>query len=239
MKKKMIFAALGAVLMVSAAPIKAVADRVNAPIQMESRVYPMVVPGGGTIPLSAEYFEMRLGLPAGEIAAITITSLPPEGSGCLMLDGVEVQVHDTIFRSELDRLCYVQDESALAASSGWFSFIPLCLSEIHGKQDSAKICATFQLQEGDSVGRPVVQDVFCLTEPETPVSAALAPLEGRVVYTVSQKPLQGRVQLEDGRCRYTPNEDASGTDRFVLRALDEQGRVSAPIEVQVLIRAEG
>lgn len=239
MKKRMILAALGAALMTAAAPIPAAADRADTPIRMESRVYPMMMPGGGSIPLSAEYFEMRLGLPAGEIAAITITSLPPEGSGCLMLDGVEVQVHDTIFRSELDRLCYVQDESALAASSGWFSFIPLCLSEIHGKQGSAKICATFQLQEGDSVGRPVVQDVFCLTEPETPVSAALAPLEGRVVYTVSQKPLQGRVQLEDGRCRYTPNEDASGTDRFVLRALDEQGRVSAPIEVQVVIRAEG
>lgn len=239
MKKKMIFAALGAVLMVSAAPIRAVADRVNAPIQMESRVYPMVVPGGGTIPLSAEYFEMRLGLPAGEIAAITITSLPPEGSGCLMLDGVEVQVHDTIFRSELDRLCYVQDESALAASSGWFSFIPLCLSEVHGKEGSAKICATFQLQEGDGIGRPVVQDVFCLTEPETPVAAALAPLEGRVVYTVSQKPLQGRVQLEAGRCLYTPNKDSDGTDRFALVALDEQGRVSAPIRVKVMIQSEG
>lgn len=53
------------------------------------------------VPLSAEYFEMRLGLEPGEIAAITITSLPQEGSGKLMLDGVEVQVHDTIFRSEL------------------------------------------------------------------------------------------------------------------------------------------
>ena len=81
-----------------------------------------------------------------------------------------------------------------------------------------------------------MQDVFCLTEPKTPVSAALAPLEGRVVYTVSQKPLQGRVELTEGRCLYTPNEDASGTDRFVLVALDEQGRVSTPIRVEIAVR---
>ena len=179
---------------------------------------------------------MRLGLPAGEIAAITIASLPPRGSGRLMLDGVEVQVHDTIFRSELDRLCYVQDEGALAASSGWFSFIPLCRSELNKTEGSTKICATFQLQEEDGIGRPIVQDVFCLTEPKTPVSAALAPLKGRVVYTVSQKPLQGRVELIEGRCLYTPNEDAGGTDRFVLVALDEQGRVSAPIRVEIAVR---
>lgn len=236
MKKRNILAVLGAVLIAAVAPMVAEADRPSAPIQMESRVYPMVLPRGGTIPLSAEYFEMRLGLPAGEIAAITIASLPAQGSGRLMLDGVEVQVHDTIFRSELDRLCYVQDEGALAASSGWFSFIPLCRSELNKTEGSTKICATFQLREEDGIGRPIVQDVFCLTEPKTPVSAALAPLEGRVVYTVSQKPLQGRVELTEGRCLYTPNEDASGTDRFVLVALDEQGRVSTPIRVEIAVR---
>ncbi len=151
MKKRKILAVLGAVLIAAAAPMVAEADRPSAPIQMESRVYPMVLPRGGTIPLSAEYFEMRLGLPAGEIAAITIVSLPVQGSGRLMLDGVEVQVHDTIFRSELDRLCYVQDEGALAASSGWFSFIPLCRSELNknmcdlsatgGGRDWASDCA--------------------------------------------------------------------------------------------------
>ena len=236
MKKRNILAVLSAVLIAAATPMVAEADRPSAPIQMESRVYPMVLPRGGTIPLSAEYFEMRLGLPAGEIAAITIASLPAQGSGRLMLDGVEVQVHDTIFRSELDRLCYVQDEGALAASSGWFSFIPLCRSELNKTEGSTKICATFQLQEEDGIGRPIVQDVFCLTEPKTPVSAALAPLKGRVVYTVSQKPLQGRVELIEGRCLYTPNEDAGGTDRFVLVALDEQGRVSAPIRVEIAAR---
>lgn len=122
---------------------------------LQSRVYPIQLPPGTNVPLSAEYFEMRLGLEPGEIAAITITSLPQEGSGKLMLDGVEVQVHDTIFRSELDRLCYVQDDNALSASAGWFSFIPLCSSEILGEEPAERVCATFQLKAaGDDRSAP-------------------------------------------------------------------------------------
>lgn len=180
---------------------------------------------------------MRLGLKPGEIAAITITSLPEEGSGKLMLDGVEVQIYDTIFRSELDRLCYVQDENALAASSGWFSFIPLCTSQIHGKEDVQKVCATFQIREQeDTEERPIVQDVFCHTSAQTPVSAALSCMQGEVVYTISRKPAKGTLSFEDGRCVYTPQGGQTGSDSFVLTALDEQGRVSAPIRVSVAIQ---
>ena len=154
-----------------------------------------------------------------------------------MLDGVEVQIYDTIFRSELDRLCYVQDENALAASSGWFSFIPLCTSQIHGKEDVQKVCATFQIREQEDIEeRPIVQDVFCHTSAQTPVSAALSCMQGEVVYTISRKPAKGMVSFEDGRCVYTPQEGQTGSDSFVLTALDEQGRVSAPIRVSVAIQ---
>lgn len=203
---------------------------------LQSRVYPIQLPPGTNIPLSAEYFEMRLGLELGEIAAITITSLPQEGSGKLMLDGVEVQVYDTIFRSELDRLCYVQDDNALAASAGWFSFIPLCSSQILGKEPAERVCATFQLKAQQiTAPRPMVQDVFCRTNSGTQVSAALSCLQGKVVYTVNRKPAQGSVHFEDGRCIYTPQEGAAGTDRFELVALDEAGGVSSPITVEVFI----
>ena len=216
-----------------AVPIRVAAQESS----MESRVYPLILPAGESVSLSAEYFEMRLGLKPGEIAAITITSLPEEGSGKLMLDGVEVQIYDTIFRSELDRLCYVQDENALAASSGWFSFIPLCTSQIHGKEDVQKVCATFQIREQeDTEERPIVQDVFCHTSAQTPVSAALSCMQGEVVYTISRKPAKGTVSFEDGRCVYTPQEGQTGSDSFVLTALDEQGRVSAPIRVSVAIQ---
>lgn len=233
MKRQKAAAVLLALSLFFAVPIRVAAQESS----MESRVYPLILPAGESVSLSAEYFEMRLGLKPGEIAAITITSLPEEGSGKLMLDGVEVQIYDTIFRSELDCLCYVQDENALAASSGWFSFIPLCTSQIHGKEDVQKVCATFQIREQeDTEERPIVQDVFCHTSAQTPVSAALSCMQGEVVYTISRKPAKGMVSFEDGRCVYTPQEGQIGSDSFVLTALDEQGRVSAPIRVSVAIQ---
>ena len=107
-------------------------------------------------------------------------------------------------------------------------------------KESTKICATFQIgQQLDTAQRPLVQDVFCCTSGQTPVFAALSCLQGKVVYTVQRKPAKGSVCFADGKCVYTPNEGTQGTDRFVLTALDEQGGVSAPIEVQVMIRSEG
>lgn len=227
---------LAMLLLLGSTPVQAAGNTTACKSQqasMESRVCPLLLPPGRSVTLSAEYLEMRLGLPAGEIAAITITSLPKQSGGRLMLDGVEVQMYDTILRSELDRLCYVQDDSAQQAGAGWFSFIPLC-------KESTKICATFQIgQQPDTAQRPLVQDVFCCTSGQTPVFAALSCLQGKVVYTVQRKPAKGSVCFADGKCVYTPNEGAQGTDRFVLTALDEQGGVSAPIEVQVMIRSEG
>lgn len=226
---------LAMLLLLGGTPVQAAGnttDRKSQQASMESRVCPLLLPPGNSVTLSAEYLEMRLGLPAGEIAAITITSLPKQSGGRLMLDGVEVQMYDTILRSELDRLCYVQDDSALQAGAGWFSFIPLC-------KESTKICATFQIGHQDTEERPLVQDVFCCTSGQTPVFAALSCLQGKVVYTVQRKPAKGSVCFADGKCVYTPNEGAQGSDRFVLTALDEQGGVSAPIEVQVMIRSEG
>lgn len=172
---------LAMLLLLGGTPVQAAGNTTACKSQqssMESRVCPLLLPPGNSVTLSAEYLEMRLGLPAGEIAAITITSLPKQSGGRLMLDGVEVQMYDTILRSELDRLCYVQDDSAQQAGAGWFSFIPLC-------KESTKICATFQIgQQLDTAQRPLVQDVFCCTSGQTPVFAALSCLQGKVVYTV-------------------------------------------------------
>ena len=114
---------LAMLLLLGGTPVQAAENTTackNQQPSMESRVCPLLLPPGNSVTLSAEYLEMRLGLPAGEIAAITITSLPKQSGGRLMLDGVEVQMYDTILRSELDRLCYVQDDSAQQAGAGWF-----------------------------------------------------------------------------------------------------------------------
>ncbi len=210
----------------------------------ESRVYPIFIPKesvGKTIPLSAEYFEMRMGWNSGELAGITITSLPRESDGKLMLDGVEVQVYDTIFRSELDRLCYVQDEDALQLSSGWFSFIPICSSQVKKTQALPHLCATFQIIPKNTE-RPLVQDVFCKTVSDTKIQTALpcftSNSQSRIIYTLNKKPKKGSVSLSGENCIYTPNEGETGSDRFVLTAFDENGGISSPIQVRVMIESD-
>lgn len=210
----------------------------------ESRVYPIFIPKeavGKTIPLSAEYFEMRMGWNSGELAGITITSLPEESNGKLMLDGVEVQIYDTIFRSELDRLCYVQDEDTLQVSAGWFSFIPLCSSQTKKEQKLPRLCATFQIIPKNTE-RPLVQDVFCKTVSDTKIQTALpcftSSEKKRIIYTLNQKPSKGSISLSGESCIYIPNEGAQGSDRFVLTALDEYGGISSPIQVRVIIEPE-
>ena len=233
MKKIQALVLIAAMLILMILPVQA-ADMAQKE-RMESAVYPILLPDGENVPLSAAYFEMRLGLESGEIAAITITSLPGQGRGRLMLDGVEVQVYDTLLRSELDRLCYVQGDEDTGA--GWFSFIPLYSSDVMQGQRT-RLCVTFQVMEQQNAQRPIVQDVFCVSQPRTSVAAALQNLRGEVVYTLSRKPMQGTVSFEDGRCVYTPKEGAKGSDSFELTALDEFGGVSAPIQVSVVIKSE-
>ena len=81
---------LAMLLLLGGTPVQAAGnttDRKSQQASMESRVCPLLLPPGNSVTLSAEYLEMRLGLPAGEIAAITITSLPKQSGGRLMLDG--------------------------------------------------------------------------------------------------------------------------------------------------------
>lgn len=70
---------LAMLLLLGGTPVQAAENTTackNQQPSMESKVCPLLLPPGNSVTLSAEYLEMRLGLPAGEIAAITITSLP-------------------------------------------------------------------------------------------------------------------------------------------------------------------
>ena len=106
---------LAMLLLLGGTPVQAAENTTackNQQPSMESKVCPLLLPPGNSVTLSAEYLEMRLGLPAGEIVAITIISLPKQSGGRLMLDGVEVQMYDTILRSELAVLCAGRQRTA-------------------------------------------------------------------------------------------------------------------------------
>lgn len=216
------FAALTAANMLFSIPCKAA-----EPVRMKSCVYPIyLTEETEMLPLSREYFEMRLGLAPGELLAITITSMPNKSN--LMLDGVEVEVYDTLLAGDTDRLSYYKEEG-----EGWFSFIPICKGE---KDDSDKICATFTINQAEKP-YPSIKEVFCQTLPERKIGTSFSQEEGeRAVYTLLKKPLQGKVKCSGESCDYTPNSAAEGEDSFSLVALYQNGMVSAPIPVQVKIQ---
>ena len=63
---------LAMLLLLGGTPVQAAGNTTACKSQqssMESRVCPLLLPPGNSVTLSAEYLEMRLGLPAGEIAA--------------------------------------------------------------------------------------------------------------------------------------------------------------------------
>lgn len=63
---------------------------------MESRAYPLILPAGESVSLSAEYFEMRLGLKPGEIDLSLINGL----SFAMKKQGYEVDVSRTSLEAE-------------------------------------------------------------------------------------------------------------------------------------------
>ena len=193
------------------------------PEKMISCIYPVSLPEGmETLPLSAEYICMRLETAPGELLAITVTSMPKDGE--LLLDGVQVELYDTILAGKLDRLSYRLNSSG----PNWFSFVPVC----RGTQK--RICVTFNISQEKREGIPA-KEVVCMTQPDTLVAAALPHREDMVYITV-KKPVQGRAACFEGRCIYIPNKKTEGKDSFVLAALSKDGRVSYPIEVTATIQ---
>ena len=192
-----------------------------------SQSYPIFLPDEmKVLPLSKEYFSLRLQIPQKDLLAVTIISLPKPESGSLMLDGVPVELYDTILAKDLDRLCYTSKKD-----KGWFSVIPVCRKNPFA-QDT-KICATFSINKRKE-DFPIIKEAVCVTQPETGIRAALEQ-ESNLVYTVVKKPLKGTADCFAGGCTYTPDKGVQGQDLFSLAAMHKDGRVSSPIQIKTVI----
>ena len=192
-----------------------------------SRAYPIFLPDEiKSLPLSKEYFSLRLRIPQKDLLAVTVISLPKPEDGNLMLDGLPVDLYDTILAKDLDRLCYTSRKDG-----GWFSLIPVCRKNPFA-QDT-KICATFSINKGKE-DFPFIKEAVCVTQPETGIKAALEQ-ESNLVYTVVKKPLKGTADCFAGGCTYTPDKGAQGQDLFSLAAMHKDGRVSSPIQIKTVI----
>ena len=98
--------------------------------------------------------------------------------------------------------------------------------------------ALFERKEpAAQAGAPAVQDVEVTTYRDLPIQGRfrLASGEGEMTYAVAEEPGKGSVTIDGASFTYTPEEGATGKDRFTYTATDSAGRTSAPAQVTVRI----
>lgn len=198
--------------------------------EMTSKVCALTVEQGKTTTFSAEYFEKSLGLPSGDIRAITIASLPPKEQGKFFLDGVEVSLYDILLRSEVDRLCFAANQET---TKSWFSFIPMC---------SKDICATISMNVSEGTNQsPILRNGLCKTAMGIPVKSSVYVEDNngdKIALQVSEKPNKGQVTIDGCQYTYTPYQGYSGKDSFTITGIDNRGGVSNEATISVEIEKQ-
>ena len=96
-------------------------------------------------------------------------------------------------------------------------------------------------KETDTVpeeGAPVAQDLQIRTYRGIPYQAQFLASDGEgddITYAVEEAPGKGTVEVDGANFTYTPEEGATGGDRFTYTAPDSAGHVSVPATVTVTI----
>ena len=96
-------------------------------------------------------------------------------------------------------------------------------------------------KETDTVteeGAPVAQDLQIRTYRGIPYQAQFLASDGEgddITYAVEEAPGKGTVEVDGANFTYTPEEGATGGDRFTYTATDSAGHVSVPATVTVTI----
>ena len=87
-------------------------------------------------------------------------------------------------------------------------------------------------------GAPVAQDLQIRTYRGIPYQAQFLASDGEgddITYAVEEAPGKGTVEVDGANFTYTPEEGATGGDRFTYTATDSAGHVSVPATVTVTI----
>ena len=106
---------------------------------------------------------------------------------------------------------------------------------------STSIAATIRISVTNTNEAPTLLGTGFTTEEDTPYSGtwSVNDVDGRIVdVIVTRPPLQGTLRVTDpaaGHFQYIPTSDRYGTDSFEVRAVDNEGALSAPLSVDVVI----
>ncbi len=93
-------------------------------------------------------------------------------------------------------------------------------------------------EEAPPEGAPQVWDLEIRTYRDIPGQGqflASDPEGDEMTFALADEPRKGVAVIEGDSFTYTPDEGATGTDRFTYTATDSQGHVSAPAKVTVTI----
>lgn len=181
------------------------------------------VTSGEVLEFSAEDLELRLGLQSQSLSGITVTRLPEHGA--LVLDGVDVEAYDFLGRDEVDRLCFVPNEGAVAAS---LMFIPRA-----GDASSAELAISV-LAEPNAL--PQVQSLSLESTKNIAVSGYLQatdPDGDEMTVRVVSPPGNGSVRFDGLSFRYAPYRDFTGKDSFTVCVVDSMNNFSKQATVSV------
>jgi len=182
------------------------------PDTLGTRTCSMSVAKQEILEISARDLELRMELRQNELRGITITAIPDLTQGAFYLDGVEVEAGEALNREELDRLCFVPNESAAVASLG---FVPQSTTNL---PSSLIIHITPHKNSA-----PEIENASYSTVKNVGISGSVAatdPDGDALTLLVAQKPQKGQVTFDGGAFLYTPYKDMTGSDFFTVCAVD-------------------
>ncbi|MGI6402636.1 MAG: Ig-like domain-containing protein [Oscillospiraceae bacterium] len=236
MKTKLFCAAL-AVLFALAGPAMSIKAFEN-PFAIRSVLGPspeqknalVSVEAGGLLEFSASDLERRLELEKGSLKGITVTSLPDRQYGGLFVDGVEVTNYEFFERSELDKLCF---SAAANPGTATIGLLP------RGKGAEPVL---LNIQVLAQANRPPVLESLSL-ETAKNVDAyqyltAWDPDGDPVRLQLISAPKKGEVSISGKTLIYRPWHNKTGSDSFLLCAVDSKGAYSPETTVSVSIGKE-
>lgn len=174
--------------------------------------------------------EFRLGLDTGELAGITVLSLPEEKEGSLTLNGTAVEKYERISREELDTLAFVPAKDAATAE---FTLLP-------ETADSVKTTLSLNLYEEDNLP-PVIESAKVSTFKNMAVQGNLSvydPEGDQIMIKVVEQPEKGAVSFRGSSFTYEPFLDMTGGDTMTFVCIDKQGNYSKTGTLEINIEKD-
>ena len=174
--------------------------------------------------------EFKLGLGEGELAGITVLSLPDSEDGSLELGDTAVKTYDRISRTEINNLAFIPAKDSAKAA---FSLLPEAV-------DSVKTTLSINLYEKDNLS-PVLESGNFSTIKNMPIQGTLSvydPDGDQIMIKVLEAPEKGDINFQGASFTYEPFYDMTGADQMTVVCVDKQGNYSQKATVSVQIEKE-